>query len=163
MIAGTAPDVASPDAVARGDGGGGTCSAPAASGTITTHRMSALSITFFHGPVASPIRFARIASMRCRTFALPTPETLLAEVHKSREGWHLFLYPFAGRPVHLGLANLVAWRVAQHQPRTFSIAVNDYGFELLSATGVDWAVLLPQVLGLSLIHISEPTRLLSIS
>ena len=78
--------------------------------------------------------------------ALPTPQTLLAEVLKTREGSHLFLYPFAGRHVHLGLANLIAWRVAQHEPRTFSIAVNDYGFELLSATAVDWATLLPQVL-----------------
>ncbi|MDI1267890.1 MAG: ligase-associated DNA damage response DEXH box helicase [Polaromonas sp.] len=78
--------------------------------------------------------------------ALPTPQTLLAELLKTREGWHLFLYPFAGRQVHLGLANLIAWRVAQHAPRTFSIAVNDYGFELLSATEVDWPTLLPQVL-----------------
>lgn len=78
--------------------------------------------------------------------ALPTPQTLLAEVLKTREGWHLFLYPFAGRHVHLGLANLIAWRAAQHAPRTFSIAVNDYGFELLSATEVDWPTLLPQVL-----------------
>jgi ATP-dependent Lhr-like helicase len=81
-----------------------------------------------------------------RWSALPTPDTLLAEVLRSREGWHLFLYPFAGRPVHLGLANLIAWRIAQHQPRTFSIAVNDYGFELLCATEVDWPALLPQVL-----------------
>jgi len=78
--------------------------------------------------------------------ALPTPQTLLAELLKTREGWHLFLYPFAGRQVHLGLASLIAWRVAQHAPRTFSIAVNDYGFELLSATEVDWPTLLPQVL-----------------
>lgn len=78
--------------------------------------------------------------------ALPTPQTLLAELLKTREGWHLFLYPFAGRQVHLGLANLIAWRVAQHTPRTFSIAVNDYGFELLCATEVDWPALLPQVL-----------------
>jgi ATP-dependent Lhr-like helicase len=78
--------------------------------------------------------------------ALPTPQTLLAETLKTREGWHLFLYPFAGRHVHLGLASLIAWRVAQHAPRTFSIAVNDYGFELLSATEVDWPALLPQVL-----------------
>jgi len=78
--------------------------------------------------------------------ALPTPQTLLAETLKTREGWHLFLYPFAGRHVHLGLANLIAWRVAQHAPRTFSIAVNDYGFELLSATEIDWPVLLPNVL-----------------
>ncbi len=78
--------------------------------------------------------------------ALPTPGTLLAEVLKTREGWHLFLYPFAGRHVHLGLASLLAWRVAQHTPRTFSIAVNDYGFELLCAQEVDWPALLPQVL-----------------
>ncbi len=81
-----------------------------------------------------------------RWSALPTPETLLAEVLTTREGWHLFLYPFAGRPVHLGLANLLAWRVAQHAARTFSIAINDYGFELLSATEVDWPLLLAGML-----------------
>ena len=70
--------------------------------------------------------------------ALPTKTTLLAEVMKSREGWHLFLYPFAGRHVHLGLASLLARRMGQRQPLTFSIAVNDYGLELLSATEVDW-------------------------
>jgi ATP-dependent Lhr-like helicase len=71
--------------------------------------------------------------------ALPREQTLLAEALKSREGWHLFLYPFAGRHVHLGLASLLAWRLSRHEPLTFSIAVNDYGFELLSATEVDWS------------------------
>ncbi|MCW3150228.1 ligase-associated DNA damage response DEXH box helicase [Stutzerimonas stutzeri] len=70
--------------------------------------------------------------------ALPDETSLLAEVVKSREGWHLFLYPFAGRHVHLGLASLLAWRIGQRQPVTFSIAVNDYGLELLSATEVGW-------------------------
>jgi ATP-dependent Lhr-like helicase len=78
--------------------------------------------------------------------ALPTPATLLAEVLTTRDGTHLFLYPFAGRNVHLGLASLLAWRVAQRAPRTFSIAVNDYGFELLCADAVDWPELLPSVL-----------------
>ncbi len=78
--------------------------------------------------------------------ALPSPGMLLAEVLKTREGWHLFLFPFAGRHVHLGLANLLGWRIAQQQPRTFSIAVNDYGFELLSALEVDWPTWLPTVL-----------------
>ncbi|MDB5846609.1 MAG: ligase-associated box helicase [Rhodoferax sp.] len=78
--------------------------------------------------------------------ALPTPTTLLAEVLHSREGWHLFLYPFAGRHVHIGLASLIAWRAAREQAGTFSIAVNDYGFELLSANEVDWATLLPRFL-----------------
>ncbi|WP_263138847.1 ligase-associated DNA damage response DEXH box helicase [Pseudomonas sp. RIT-PI-AD] len=78
--------------------------------------------------------------------ALPDEANLLAEVLKSREGWHLFLYPFAGRHVHLGLASLLAWRLARERPLTFSIAVNDYGLELLSATEVDWSNLLTPAL-----------------
>ncbi|WP_407315566.1 ligase-associated DNA damage response DEXH box helicase [Pseudomonas sp. nanlin1] len=71
--------------------------------------------------------------------AIPGKQSLLAEALKSREGWHLFLYPFGGRQVHLGLASLLAWRLSQQAPLTFSIAVNDYGLELLSATPVDWS------------------------
>ena len=78
--------------------------------------------------------------------ALPTPTTLLAETWKSREGWHLFLYPFAGRLVHLGLASLLAWRAARPEQATFSIAVNDYGFELLSARAIAWGERLPGLL-----------------
>jgi ATP-dependent Lhr-like helicase len=71
--------------------------------------------------------------------ALPTEHSVLAETLKSREGWHLFLYPFAGRQVHLGLASLLAWRLSHREPLSFSIAVNDYGLELLSPSAVDWA------------------------
>jgi len=87
-----------------------------------------------------------LLALQQRWSALPTPQTLLAEVLRSREGTHLFLYPFAGRHVHLGLANLIGWRVAQIEPRTFSVAVNDYGLELLSATDIDWPALLPGLL-----------------
>ncbi len=69
--------------------------------------------------------------------ALPTPQTLLVETFASREGHHLYVYPFAGRQVHLGLANLLAWRLARERPNTFSISINDYGFELLSAQAFD--------------------------
>jgi ATP-dependent Lhr-like helicase len=79
---------------------------------------------------------------------LPTPGTLVAETWKSREGWHLFLYPFAGRQVHLGVASLVAWRAAQPDQATFSIAINDYGLELLSARAIAWAERLPTLLAL---------------
>ncbi len=77
---------------------------------------------------------------------LPTPDVLVAETLKSREGWHLFLYPFAGRQVHLGLAGLLAWRAAQPETGTFSIALNDYGLELLSAKPIDWPERLPGLL-----------------
>jgi ATP-dependent helicase Lhr and Lhr-like helicase len=70
---------------------------------------------------------------------LPTPETLLAESLHSKEGHHLFLYPFAGRNVHIGLGALLAWRASREKPATFSIAVNDYGLEMLSPEPVDWS------------------------
>ena len=62
---------------------------------------------------------------------IPTPKTLLIERLESREGQHLFLYPFAGRSAHIGLGSLLAWRLSKDQPNTFSIVINDYGLELL--------------------------------
>ncbi len=79
--------------------------------------------------------------------ALPTPSRLVAETLHTREGWHLYLYPLAGRLVHLGLAGLLAWRASREVANTFSIAVNDYGLELLSAKPLDWAALLPRLIG----------------
>jgi len=74
---------------------------------------------------------------QARLSRLPEPDTLLIERFRSREGHHLFIYPFAGHHAHLGLAGLLAWRLAQSQPNTFSLAVNDYGFELLAAEPLD--------------------------
>ena len=91
-------------------------------------------------------RVKPLLDLQAEWSALPGRHTLLAEVLLSREGTHLFVYPFAGRHVHLGLASLLAWRVARRTPATFSIAVNDYGFELLSATPVDWMERLPEAL-----------------
>jgi ATP-dependent Lhr-like helicase len=72
-----------------------------------------------------------------RLSKIPTPHTLLVEAFQSREGQHLYIYPFAGRNVHLGLASLLAWRLARAKPNTFSISINDYGFELVSAEPFD--------------------------
>jgi ATP-dependent Lhr-like helicase len=68
-----------------------------------------------------------------RLSRLPEPGRLLVERYRSREGHHLFVYPFAGRHVHLGLAGLLAWRLARDEPNTYSLAFNDLGFELLGA------------------------------
>jgi ATP-dependent Lhr-like helicase len=108
-------------------------------------RFSAASQGEFSGPEMRALR--PLLEVQQRWSGLPTSTTLLAGALKSREGWHLFLYPFAGRQVHLGLASVLAWRVSQQQAVTFSIAVNDYGLELLSATPVDW----PQVLSPALL------------
>jgi ATP-dependent Lhr-like helicase len=63
---------------------------------------------------------------------VPLEDELLIEYFKDREGYHLLVYPFEGYYVHEGLANLLAYRLGQRLPITFSIALNDYGFELLS-------------------------------
>ncbi|CAL93062.1 ligase-associated DNA damage response DEXH box helicase [Azoarcus olearius] len=79
-----------------------------------------------------------LLELQARWSALPRRGALLAETLKTREGHHLFLYPFAGRAVHLGLASLFAWRLARTRPLSFSIAVNDYGLTLLCAEDPDW-------------------------
>lgn len=63
---------------------------------------------------------------------LPTADTLLIERFHTREGFHLFAYPFCGRLANEGIATLVAARWAREKPQTFSVSANDYGFELLS-------------------------------
>jgi len=63
---------------------------------------------------------------------LPTKNEFLIEYFQTKDGFHVVMYPFEGRFVHEGMAALVAYRISQIQPITFSIAMNDYGFELLS-------------------------------
>jgi len=79
-----------------------------------------------------------LIELQARWSMVPTRDTLVIESLRSREGRHLFVYPFAGRLAHLGLASLLAFRIGQGMPSTFSIAVNDYGFELLAPHDIDW-------------------------
>jgi len=66
--------------------------------------------------------------------AIPRADELLIERIRSRDGWHLFLYPLEGRLVHEGLAALFAYRMARLVPITFAMSSNDWGIELLSPT-----------------------------
>ena len=63
---------------------------------------------------------------------LPDDNQFLIEKSNSREGCHVFFFPFEGRYVHEGMSALIAHRLSKMTPITFSIAMNDYGFELLS-------------------------------
>ncbi len=63
---------------------------------------------------------------------LPNDNEFLIECFETKEGHHVLMYPFEGRFVHEGMGALLAYRIASMQPITFSIAMNDYGFELLS-------------------------------
>lgn len=72
---------------------------------------------------------------------LPRENQFLVEVTRSREGSHLFAYPFEGRFVHEGLGFLWAGRLTRIQSTTITVSVNDYGFELLAPRGYPFEAL----------------------
>ncbi|HEY2348939.1 MAG TPA: DNA ligase-associated DEXH box helicase, partial [Puia sp.] len=63
---------------------------------------------------------------------VPRENELLIEQIETKDGFHLFVYPFEGRLVHEAMAALLAFRISRIVPISFSFAMNDYGFELLS-------------------------------
>ena len=63
---------------------------------------------------------------------VPKANELLIEQIETKDGFHLFVYPFEGRLVHEAMAAILAYRISRITPITFSLAMNDYGFELLS-------------------------------
>ena len=66
---------------------------------------------------------------------VPADDELLIETCKTREGEHLYVYPFEGRFVHEGLGFLWSYRFANQKQATFTVSVNDYGFEILAPKG----------------------------
>ncbi len=68
---------------------------------------------------------------------IPKSNEFLIETFKTREGYHAIFYPFEGRFVHEALGSLLAYRISLLSPISFSIAFNDYGFELLSDQEID--------------------------
>jgi ATP-dependent Lhr-like helicase len=122
-------------AIARWQGAKMPMSNELAHAALEELRLAAQGV--FDGPEMRAIQ--PLIEIQEKWSALPTSETLVLESMKSREGYHLFVYPFAGRSVHMGLASLIAFRVGRVQPITFSIAINDYGFELMAPEPVDWA------------------------
>jgi ATP-dependent helicase Lhr and Lhr-like helicase len=63
---------------------------------------------------------------------MPRENELLIEQIETKDGFHLFVYPFEGRLVHEAMAALLAYRISRITPISFTFAMNDYGFELLS-------------------------------
>src|SRR5690606_1053641 len=87
-----------------------------------------------HGVFVDPEMWAvrPILRLQQKWSRIPEADELLIERVKTRDGHHLFFYPFAGKLVHQGLAALFAYRLSRLQPLTFTLTANDYGLELLS-------------------------------
>jgi ATP-dependent Lhr-like helicase len=63
---------------------------------------------------------------------IPDRNELLIEHVETKDGFHLFVHTFEGRLVNEAMAAILAWRISRIHPITFSFAMNDYSFELLS-------------------------------
>jgi ATP-dependent Lhr-like helicase len=83
----------------------------------------------FNAPEMQALR--PILELQARWSMIPAANDLLIEIWVSREGHHLFVFPFEGYLVNEGIGALLAYRLSQITPLTISIAVNDYGIELL--------------------------------
>ncbi len=68
---------------------------------------------------------------------IPTENQFLIETFQTKEGYHAVFYPFEGRAVHEAIAGIIAYRLSLLSPISFTMAYNDYGFELLSDQPVD--------------------------
>lgn len=91
-------------------------------------------------PEGEPLR--NLLALQARVSVIPRPDELLLELSDSREGQHLFVYPFLGRLQHEGLASILAVRLGG----TFAVSVNDVGIELLGPPGIFEGRLRPELL-----------------
>jgi ATP-dependent Lhr-like helicase len=85
------------------------------------------------GSIAEPEvhALAPLLQVQQKWSRIPMQGELLAEAYKTREGFHLMVFPFSGRVLNEGVASIIASRLARETPRTFAITSNEYGFELL--------------------------------
>jgi ATP-dependent Lhr-like helicase len=72
-----------------------------------------------------------LLSLQQQRSFLPRLNEILVETSNSKDGFHLFIFPFEGRVVHEVMAGLTAYRLSEMMPISISVAMNDYGFELL--------------------------------
>ena len=98
--------------------------------TMLRRRLGEAAAGTFRGEEMEAMR--PLLEVQRRWSRIPAANELLIERVKTREGQHLFFFPFEGRLVHEGLAALFAYRIARLLPITFTMSANDYGFELLS-------------------------------
>lgn len=94
------------------------------------NKMEEARLGVFHGHEMQAVK--PVLALQAERSVIPRHDELLIERCETREGHHLFVYPFEGRLVHEGLSALFAYRIAQLVPISFTFSCNDYGFNLLS-------------------------------
>ena len=108
----------------------------AISDSLSTHLRQEIESSKQHSKLNQELNcILPILSAQERISHLPASTELLIESCKTREGQHLYVFPFEGRFVHEGLGFLWGYRFANQKNATFTISVNDYGFEILAPKG----------------------------
>lgn len=112
--------------------------------TAMSHALRRIIDAAARGRMEEPeVEAARpVLAAQARLSRLPRADETLIESCTTKEGRHLFIYPFEGRLVHEGLAALLALRLGRLHPATFAITINDYGIELLTTSKHDFATML---------------------
>ena len=82
-------------------------------------------------------RLSPLLDLQKEISIIPSKENFLIEYFTTSDGYHLLMYPFEGRFVHEGMGALIAQRLSKQIPISFSIGMNDHGFELLSDKKID--------------------------
>ncbi|MFM9867717.1 ligase-associated DNA damage response DEXH box helicase [Achromobacter xylosoxidans] len=101
---------------------------------LSTQLASEVESLYSHpGPHPEMRAVEPLLRIQAQASALPDRGRLVAERIGSRRGTHLFLFPFAGRAVHEGIAAMIALRWGRRQANTISYTVNDYGLMLTLA------------------------------
>lgn len=78
------------------------------------------------------IRLGPLLELQAKISIIPAADELLIELIETKDGHHMFVHTFEGRLVNEAMAAIVAWRISKDHPISFSFAMNDYSFELLS-------------------------------
>ena len=108
--------------------------------SFSAHMSALLRDTFYQLESSKSLEsraLAPVLEQQKKQSILPKAEELLIETFPSREGYHAVFYPFEGYAIHMAMASIVSYRLSLLAPTSFSLAYNDYGFELLSDQPID--------------------------
>jgi ATP-dependent Lhr-like helicase len=82
-------------------------------------------------------KIAPVLRLQSRWSLIPNPDEFLIELVTSRDGYHVYLYPFAGRLVNAAIGTLAAYRLGRDNPLSLQIPPNDYGVELHGSAPIE--------------------------
>ncbi len=115
---------------------GGRMSLTANLGQLLRQTFQQAAQSIMYAPLANMpeelVALQPLLQLQAQLSHIPQQHELLIEHLEDKDGYHLLVYPFEGRQVHEAMSALLAHRIAANHRISFSISMNDYGFELLS-------------------------------